>query len=218
MADNYLEFFESLDELTPAEFDWLRQQLAEDPLTECPAFLADYEDREPDDPARGFEYHFHGDPAEALHLYAEENGDVGRTAHLVQKFLKAFRPEQAWSLTYAATCSKTRVGEFSGGAVFVTAEEITFHDAYDFIEDQQKAFVARRHTQRLLQKAETLNLEPEQLDEAVHEMASSIGSDINNGGTEAQLTYLVEHLGAGGTEKLLDDLAGSNKEENDDAL
>ena len=58
-----------------------------------------------------------------LWFYAEESGSPDNVAWLVQKFLKRFRPDQCWSLTYAATCSKPRVGEFGGGAVFVTADD-----------------------------------------------------------------------------------------------
>ncbi|MGA2258340.1 MAG: hypothetical protein ABSG53_27055, partial [Thermoguttaceae bacterium] len=59
---------------------------------------------------------------------------------LVHKFLKRFRPDQCWSLTYANTCSKFRVGEFSGGAVFVTANEIKCQNADDFVQLQRAAF------------------------------------------------------------------------------
>jgi hypothetical protein len=62
----------------------------------------------------------------------------------VQKFLTKFRPDQCWSLTYSTTCSKPRVSEFGGGAVFVTAETIQWQNAYDFIEDQRVAFAAKR--------------------------------------------------------------------------
>ena len=58
-----------------------------------------------------------------LWVYAEESGSPDNVAWLVQKFLKKFRPDQCWSLTYSTTCSKPRVGEFGGGAVFVTADD-----------------------------------------------------------------------------------------------
>ena len=64
--------------------------------------------------------------------------------HLVQKFLKRFRPDQWWSLTYAATCSKPRVGEFGGGAVFVTADEIFQQDACDFVQAKRTQFTQQQ--------------------------------------------------------------------------
>jgi hypothetical protein len=63
---------------------------------------------------------------------------------LVTKFLKEFRPDQCWSLTYATTCSKPRVGEFGGGAVFVTADAISWQNAYGFIEEQRAAFQQKK--------------------------------------------------------------------------
>ncbi|MCH8890822.1 MAG: hypothetical protein IH827_07080 [Myxococcales bacterium] len=63
---------------------------------------------------------------------------VERIAHVVRKFLATFRLQQCWSLTYAATCSKPRVGEFGGGGVFVTAEDVIWFDADQFVEQQRE--------------------------------------------------------------------------------
>jgi hypothetical protein len=144
MADNFLQFSETLDDLTPEEATWLDRQLAED-RKGCPAFLQDYEDREPGDTDCGFQCEL-VDEADNRHLwlYADEAGDVGRVAHLVQAFLKRFRPDQCWSLSYAATCSKLRVGEFGGGAVFVTADEIHWQSSDGFIEQERTRFKARK--------------------------------------------------------------------------
>jgi hypothetical protein len=73
-------------------------------------------------------------------VYAEEQGSVDRVGHLVHKFLKQFRPDECWWLTYATSCSKLRVGEFGGGAIFVTAVEIRLQDSGDFVEQQRAEF------------------------------------------------------------------------------
>ncbi len=52
---------------------------------------------------------------------AEESGNVEHIADFVQEFLAKFRPKGCWSMTWADTCSKARLDEFSGGGVFVTA-------------------------------------------------------------------------------------------------
>jgi hypothetical protein len=145
MADNYLQFSASLDDLTPEEAKWLEEQLAEDE-NHCPAFLRDYEDSEDDDYTySGFECEFQERHGKCyLWLVAEESGDPGRVAHLVQNFLKKFRPDQCWSLTYATTCSKPRIGEFGGGAVFVTADKVRWQNAYEFVEQQRAAFKQNR--------------------------------------------------------------------------
>ena len=166
MADNYLQFSEVLANLTGPEEAWLEEQLQpirvfgdkEYPEDAVPAELADTEtdwsgirflrdnlDHDPDWDVLGFDYYFHDDNdpggwGRHLWLYAEESGNADYVAWLVHKFLKYFRPDQCWSLTYAATCSKPRVGEFGGGALFVTAAEIKWQNAYSFIEEQQAAF------------------------------------------------------------------------------
>jgi hypothetical protein len=206
MADNYLQFSESLDDLSPKEIAWLTEQLAEDPATGCPVFLMDYEDREADDLDYGFQREFEGPPEHRyLWLSAEERGDVERVAHLVRKFLKQFRPHQCWSLTYATTCSKLRLGEFGGGAVFVTAEGIRWNNAYDFVEEQRKLFERRQQQELpLVRKAEERKIKPEALDDAVHDAAGRLAAGINNGGLDEQIPFLIERFGTDETQRLID--------------
>jgi hypothetical protein len=45
------------------------------------------------------------------------------------------------------------------------------------------------------------------LDDLVHDAASHAASDINNRGVEAQMAFLVEHLGAEGARAAIDGLA-----------
>ena len=165
MADNYLQFSQVIANLTEAEEAWLDEQLqpirvfgeTEFPEDAVPAelankeadwtgarFLRDNPDYDPDWQVLGFECEIHDDDEEGwgrhLWVYAEESGEPDNVAWLVKKFLKKFRPDQCWSLTYATTCSKLRVGEFGGGAVFITADTICWQNAYGFIEDQRAAF------------------------------------------------------------------------------
>lgn len=168
MADSYLEFSEVLPCMTADEEAWLRTQLeivyvfgeqeyAEGHLPEeldsaeaawygCRAWR-DLEDYEPDESTPvGFAWEFHDDQGPRgwgrhAWFHAEENGDPWRVAHVVQKFLRRFRPDQCWSLTYALTCSKPCAGEFGGGGLFVTAEAIRFVDAHDFVATCQGEFI-----------------------------------------------------------------------------
>jgi hypothetical protein len=64
---------------------------------------------------------------------------------------------------------------------------------------------------RLASKAASAGLRPEDLDEAVHELASSAAADVNNGGLEDQVRYLVEGLGAEHAERQLDELIQEHK-------
>lgn len=102
----------------------------------------------------GFEYEFDDDHdtgwGHYIWLHADEGAELDLVAHLVQKFLRKFRPKDCWSLTYATTCSKPRVGEFGGGAVFVTAAEIKWQNSYEFVENCRRAFCAQQDVPRLL--------------------------------------------------------------------
>jgi hypothetical protein len=75
-----------------------------------------------------------------LWLYAEEHGHLGHVAVLVQQFLKKFRRNESFSVTAADWCSKPRLGQFGGAALFITAEEVRSIHTWMWLEDQQKAF------------------------------------------------------------------------------
>jgi len=145
MADNYLEFSEVIDNLTTAEGDWLDQQLDTDAKADCPVFLADFPGRDPYDTDCGFTYSFEEYGGRRwLSLTSAEGSNVDYLTHLIGKFLRRFRPDQCWSLTYSISCSKMRIGEFGGGAVFVTADKINQQCAYSWVEQQQAAFQKKR--------------------------------------------------------------------------
>ncbi|MFD8564659.1 hypothetical protein ACFV1N_45975 [Streptosporangium canum] len=55
----------------------------------------------------------------------------------------------------------------------------------------------------LLQIADLLSTDSEQLDELVHDLVSQHGSSINNGGLPAQLAYLINAIGADSVRELL---------------
>jgi hypothetical protein len=143
VPDDSPERYPDLSDFVPAE-------LAErDPDWYGVRFLRDQEGYDPEYDLLGFQYSFDGPEmprrrndrwGRHLWLYADEYGNPENVAHLVQKFLKMFRPDQCWSLTYATSCSKPRVSEFGGGAVFVTADEIRWQNAYEFVEQQSAAF------------------------------------------------------------------------------
>ena len=69
--------------------------------------------------------------------------------------------------------------------------------------------------ERLADKADSAGLRPEDLDEVIHEMASSVAADVNNSGLEDQVRYLVEWLGPRDAERQLDELVEERKKEGD---
>jgi hypothetical protein len=62
--------------------------------------------------------------------------------------------------------------------------------------------------ERLVDKADVNGLKAEDFDEMVREFVASIASDVNNGGLEEQLGYLIDGLGVQHTEQHLDELIG----------
>ena len=171
MADYYLQFSEVLTHLNINEETWLQQQLqrvylfgdreyTEDELPEgLDPEDADWSgiracrDLESDNSEwLDFQFEFGdgdqwSDWGRHLWLYAAEDGNPEQVALIVQQFLKRFRPDQCWSLTYALMCSKLRVGEFSGGAYFVTAEEIRWQSGDHFVDEQRQAFAKVKDAQ-----------------------------------------------------------------------
>ncbi len=157
MADTYFEFSELLLVNSQEEIDWLNHQLEtvdEDglglPDGGMPRFMYDLalvmegDQRlvegtvEPTDlTCQGFRdgWHKEDDEIKALWIYAEEHGNNDSVAYLVQLFLRQFQPNGCWSLTYSYRCSKPRVGEFGGGAVFVTAHNAKWMDTHCFVEE-----------------------------------------------------------------------------------
>ncbi len=60
--------------------------------------------------------------------------------------------------------------------------------------------------ERLVNKAYAAGMAAEDLDETIHELAASVAADVNNGGLEEQIAYLVDGLGAQHTERQLNEL------------
>jgi 3-deoxy-D-manno-octulosonic-acid transferase len=132
MADNYVQFSEMITGLNKKEKDWLEKE---------------YKDRRDQSFENDFAYPEEGADFELIveketnrkysaWLHADEFGDVVHVAELVHEFLKKFRPKDVFSLTYSETCSKPRLGEFSGGAIVVTAYDIKYMNASTWAEQE----------------------------------------------------------------------------------
>lgn len=156
MADYYTQFSEGLTNITPEEEAWLNYALrcftdeSEEILTDgnldadkveaiCKAEPW-YYDNGGGLPVLGFDAEFEtNEPNEGgrtLKLYAEENGAPWCAAALVQTFFKKFRPNAVWSLCWADTCNRMRVGAFGGGAIVVSADDIQMSGSEYWIKRQ----------------------------------------------------------------------------------
>ena len=101
MANNYLQF----SVLIPCPTEATKQ-----------ALVTAFEQEAKSDDGAPCQYEIESD---GLWLYAEEYGDVERVADIVAAWQQAQAIEAPWVLTWATTCSKMRLDEFSGGAVAV---------------------------------------------------------------------------------------------------
>jgi hypothetical protein len=145
LADNYLQFSEMIENLTPEEKVWLenipdRGDYEDNPkyddgeawLKAFGAALVDYglDVASIEDTLDMFPYFEYSTDDDDFWVYTEESADPAHVACVVQAFIKKFRPDMVFTLTWAEACSKPRVGEFGGGAVLVSAQHIQFWDTW----------------------------------------------------------------------------------------
>ena len=63
-------------------------------------------------------------------------------------------------------------------------------------------FNADEAIRTLTEKADEAGLDAADLDELVHDIASGIAADANNGGLEAQIAFIVSQLGPEGVKNV----------------
>ena len=141
MADYYNQFSEMVSDLTPDEIYFFEVILNPDRI---PKELEKQFDPESWGwPPCGYEFEKE-DNVTHLWIHSEDSFNLEGVANFIQHFLKQFRSKQCFTLTWAATCSRPRVGEFSGGGVFITAEKQKWHSAYDFIHKCHRRFEKKK--------------------------------------------------------------------------
>jgi hypothetical protein len=134
MPTPYNEFCEAVENLTPDEEAWWKQQLDK---MDAPW------DEEDDKAGEGFDYKFvtWEGGVRCLIIMAEEGKEnLHRAAELVQRFLATFRPNDWWSGEFANNTTRRVVGAYGGGAYFVTATRIKRIWSSDWLRRQIKAF------------------------------------------------------------------------------
>jgi hypothetical protein len=148
MADNFRKFSELIDNITAGERAWIREVLncGSDLMAVLKTAGINTKAVEPEW-WPGFEWELREIDGD-LWLYSEESGCMEHVAEFVRAFLANFRPKSCWSLTWADTCSNPRIGEFSGGGMFVTATRIRFFMPIDDISWARNRFEKRTRRQR----------------------------------------------------------------------
>lgn len=75
---------------------------------------------------------------EIIWISHDESINVDHVAMVVQEFLRRFRPDDAWGMEYAMTCTKPRIGEFGGGAFVVTATDEEWMNTGTWLSEELK--------------------------------------------------------------------------------
>jgi hypothetical protein len=129
----------------------------------------------------------HDETAGTIWVCSEDSGDLEYTADLAQAFLKRFDLDLVVAFQWANTCSKPLLDAFAGGAVVISRRTVAWFDTGSLLEKALATETAR------------LRLRPDEaladadLDEAAHDIASSLAADANNGGIGSQLDFLCAH-------------------------
>ena len=116
MPNNYVLFSEQLGPLTPKEEQWWVSTIEAIEAMEGEEHVYDLVDFQWE-----IQNHF-------VSFYSEESGDYGQVCELVQRFFKAHRPNDRFTMRWAETCSRPMVGQFMGGMAAVTKWGVTYLD------------------------------------------------------------------------------------------
>jgi hypothetical protein len=152
VSNYYTMFSEVLTGLTPAGIKWMKEFLrssdeevsASEYENFCEKRGLDADTQWPD-----FDYEFQSDGK--LWIYSEESGSPENVVQAVQRYLREFDPEGSFKLRWSCTCSKPVVGEFFGGAAFITAESVAEWFPTDWLKEKEEQW-SRERAERSLRK------------------------------------------------------------------
>lgn len=143
MANNYTLFSAELKELTKEHLYWFKKHLV--PRDQAPPDSAFEEVYEQDEHFPSFQF---GIEEKGVWFYSEDSALVEDVVVAVQVFFNAFNlHDRSFDMTWACTCSKPRVDEFDGGAVFVTSKNTKWMNTGMFLGEcaaQWKKILERR--------------------------------------------------------------------------
>ena len=146
MADNYQQWSAAIEELTEEEMAWIEKVFENSPEEE------EEEEEEEEDVLCVSETgvghveftHIVDRSAHTFYAYAEEYADLSPLIRLVSAFIKKFRPDYVFKLSWADTCSKPRAGEFTGGGVVVSREGDTWFILDEILDEEVERILAVR--------------------------------------------------------------------------
>ena len=141
MANNYCQFSEEFVLKTDKQREWVRDKkylacrlerngcVDADKMT-ITELLEASEDTEWC--GEGFESHLDDGN---WWIHSDEYGDPGAAAEAVRDFMEKFNVPGWFVINWCASCSKPRIGEFFGGAVAVSKDEIKYWNASDLAQE-----------------------------------------------------------------------------------
>jgi hypothetical protein len=83
-------------------------------------------------------------PTGGIWLYSEEGCNFEHLQFFVQALISKYMPDYIFTLTSADTCSKPRLGEFGGGWMAITKDDIEGGHTYDYAETYARRLRAIR--------------------------------------------------------------------------
>lgn len=139
MANYYTLFSEEFVGLSADEAHWFEKFLGTKPMNIDPENPRDGYEREwlqmltegqvnPEEFMVDAQVQKNEDGTFSLWVYSEESNDPYHAAILIQRFLRTWRyhdhNDDEFFISWAETCSKPRVGQFGGGLILVTKQDI----------------------------------------------------------------------------------------------
>jgi hypothetical protein len=74
-------------------------------------------------------------------VYTEESAYIEHVAIVVQAFIKKFRPKFVFKLTWCESCDKPRIGEFGGGWLVVSKDEVIYGNTHQQADEIAEALL-----------------------------------------------------------------------------
>jgi len=145
MADHYTQTSFMIPTKTDEQKAWLLDVLGQ--LDEVQAETMEPSDINDEIIAVATEHHYNFDgmytpyycsEKEGVWIRSDESIDVDLMIVVIQAYLRKFHPNSFMGFQWAGTCSKPRLDEFGGGAVYISADDFEAYTTGGWLWDQFK--------------------------------------------------------------------------------
>lgn len=93
-----------------------------------------------------FRWELRDDDGKYLWIFSEDYGNIEHVEKFVQEFLRRWRPDDCWTMAWSTSCSKPRIAEFGGGALFITKDYVHYVDAGAWALEQERKWKAKKRS------------------------------------------------------------------------